>query len=269
MQRADLAATDQAVRAADEVPYRASAIERLTPAIVEVQLRPLAAPLEFLPGEFVLLEDRARRVPPRSYSIANAPRPDGSISLLITRVLEGQTSSWVHDRLSTGDDVTITGPYGTFVADPASTAPCLHLAAGSGLAPIRALIEAALAGAPDRSQTLVFSARTEADELHRERILSWQAAYPSFRYFRTLSRGPGAGPRGRVPEVLPGLCRELGGHEVFIAGAPGFVRACAIAAEALGAAPERLHTEPFFVETSSRTDSPSVPLAGAESRRRE
>ena len=261
MQREGLAPAEQALRAADEVAYRVSAIAARTPTIVEVQLHPLAKPLEYLPGEFVLLEDRDRRVPPRSYSIANAPRPDGSISLLITRVPGGQTSAWVHDRLSTGDEVIVTGPYGTFVADPAPTAPCLHLAAGSGLAPIRALLEAALSATPRRTQTLVFSARTETDELDRDQFHSWRASYPNFRYVRTLTRGPSPGPRGRVPEILPDLCADLGGHEVFVAGAPGFVRACAFAAEALGASTERVHTEPFFGEASSGTNSPPVPLA--------
>ena len=260
MPRTNVAATpDPAIPWRDEAPYRVTAIERLTPTIVEAWLHPLAKPLEYLPGEFVLLEDRDRQVPPRSYSVANAPRLDGSISLLVTRVSEGQTSSWVHNRLRAGDEVTITGSYGTFVADPLSAAPCLHLAAGSGLAPIRALIEAALDAIPRRSMTLVFSARTEADVLDRDRFLRWQEIHPHFRYVRTLTRGPGADPRGRIPDVLPELCGGLAEHDVFVAGAPGFVRACAFAAEALGAAPERVHTEPFFVEAPAWTAP--VPLA--------
>jgi len=105
----------------------------VTPTIVEVWLRPLGEPMGFLPGEYVLLEDSDRRVAPRSYSIANAPRPNGEISLLVTRVAEGATSSWVHDRLRTGDEVILTGPYGTFVADPSRTSPCLYLAAAVSL----------------------------------------------------------------------------------------------------------------------------------------
>jgi len=143
--------------------------------------------------------------------------------------------------------VTITGPYGTFVADPSSTAPCLYLAAGSGLAPIRALAEAALETIRRRPLILVFSARTEAEVLDRDRFLSWQAMHPHFRFIPTLTRGTGPGPHGRIPDVLPDLCPDLGGHEVFVAGAPGFILACASVAEALGAARERVHTEPFFV----------------------
>jgi CDP-4-dehydro-6-deoxyglucose reductase len=226
-------------------------------------MRPLAGRLPYLPGEFVLLEDADRMVPPRSYSIANPQRSDGLISVLVTRVAGGQTSGWVHDRLRPGDEVTVTGPYGTFVADPAAAAPCLHLAAGSGLAPIRALIESALEASPPRSLTLVFSAGTKADVLDRDRFLSWQGIHPHFRYIRTLTRGPGAEPRGRIPDVLPSLCPHLADHEVFIAGAPGFVRACALAAEALGAVPARMHTEPFFVELPVRTGPVSSPAGGA------
>ena len=73
-----------------EAPYRVVSVERRTTTILELWLQPLAGVLEYLPGEYVLLEDRAAAVPPRSYSIANAPRPDGLISLLITRVPHGR-----------------------------------------------------------------------------------------------------------------------------------------------------------------------------------
>lgn len=232
----------------DVAPYRVTGIERRTATIAEVWLRPVADSMTFRPGEYVLLEARDRQVPPRSYSIANAPRADGAISLLVTRVPGGQTSTWIHDRLRVADEVAVTGPYGTFVADPASRAPGLYLAAGSGLAPIRALVEAALEGSPPRSLLLAFSARTEADVLDRQRFARWRARHRHFRFIRTLTREAGPDPHGRIPQILPALCPDLAAHEVFIAGAPGFVGACASAAKVLGAAPDRVHTEPFFVE---------------------
>ena len=231
-----------------EEPHRIVGIEPRTPTIVELWLRPIASPLEYLPGEYVLLEDRDRQEPPRSYSIANAPRPDGLISLLVTRVLDGETSIWVHERLRVGEEVSISGPYGTFVDDPTSTAPCLLLAAGSGLAPIRSLLEAALSARRHRSLTLIFSARTEADVIDRERFAGWQARHPQFRFIRTLTRAAGPPPRGRIPALLPMLYQDLGDPDVFIAGAPGFVLACATAADGLGAQRARVHTEVFFVE---------------------
>lgn len=177
-----------------EEPYLVIGIERHTATIAELWLRPRGDALEYLPGEYVLLEDRERTVPQRSFSIANAPRPDGLISLLVTRVPDGETSTWVHERLRVGEDVSVSGPYGTFVDDPRSTAPALFLAAGSGLAPIRALLEAALASRIRRELTLIFSARTEDDVVDRERFEQWQAQQKRFRFIRTVTRGAGPPP---------------------------------------------------------------------------
>ena len=240
-----------------EEPYEVIGIERRTARIVELWLRPRGGALGYLPGEYVLLEDRERTVPPRSFSIANAPRADGLISLLVTRVPGGETSTWVHEGLRLGEEVAVSGPYGTFVDDPTSTGPALFLAAGSGLAPIRALLEAAVTTNTRLSLTLIVSARCEADVIDRERFADWESRHASFRFIRTLTRDAGPLPRGRVPALLPQLYAELADHDVFIAGAPGFVRACAAAADALGARRERVHTEVFFVEPQPWTGETS------------
>jgi CDP-4-dehydro-6-deoxyglucose reductase, E3 len=229
-----------------EEPYRVVGRAHRTPTILELRLRPLAAGLDYLPGQYVLLEDRDYTVAPRSYSIANAPRADEQLSLLVTHVPGGQASSWIHERLRVGDDVSVSGPHGTFVDDPASTAPALFLAAGSGLAPIRALIDGALPAGARPSLTLVFSAGSEADVIDGERFARWQSLHPRFRFIRTLTRAAGPGPSGRIPAVLPNLCGGLAGYDVFVAGAPGFVTACARAAEALDADHARVRTEVFF-----------------------
>ena len=231
-----------------EEPYRVLYAERRTATIIELWLRPAAGALDYLPGEYVLLEDRDHAVPPRSYSIANAPRPDGLISLLVTSVPDGETSTWVHERLRVSEEVGISGPYGTFVDDPTSTAPCLFLTAGSGVAPVRALIEAALSSDADRSLTLIFSARTEADVIDRERFAGWQARPPAVPLHPHPHPRRRPAPRGRIPALLPMLYQDLGDPDVFIAGAPGFVLACATAADGLGAQRARVHTEVFFVE---------------------
>ena len=40
----------------------------MTPTILELWLCPLTGPLEYRPGEYVLLEDPSGELPPRSYS---------------------------------------------------------------------------------------------------------------------------------------------------------------------------------------------------------
>lgn len=231
---------------APPAPYRVVSARPRTATITELWLAPLAEPLAFAPGQYVLLEDGSGVVPPRSYSIANAPRDDGAISLLVTRVAGGLTSPWVHG-LRAGDEVSVEGPFGTFVDDPTATDPALLLAAGSGLAPIRALVEAALAVGRRRALTLIVSARTDADVIDAERFAT-AARDGRLRFVRTLTRQAGPPPTGRIPAVLAAIVGDLAGHDVFIAGAPGFVGACARAAVTLGAEPTRVRTEEFFVD---------------------
>lgn len=241
----------------EDVEHVVEAIERRTPTIVELRLRPLGAPLRFRPGQYVLLGDVDYDVPVRSYSVANAPRASGDLTMLVTEVAGGETSTWVHRRLRPDDRVLVSGPYGTFVAEPESSAPVLYLAGGSGLAPVRALAEAAVENGRPEQATLLFSARAEADVIDRERFEEWERRRPGFRFLRTLTRADGPPPLGRIPALLPALFPDLARHEVYAAGAPGFVDACAEAARACGTRPGRLHTEAFFEEPKPWRDAPA------------
>lgn len=234
--------------AALEEPFEVVGLRRCTSAILEVWLRPLAGGLDFLPGQYILLEDRDHLVPQRAYSIANAPRADRLISLLITRVPEGPTSTWAHQGIRIGDDVDVSGPYGTFLDDPLSAAPALLLAAGSGLAPIRSLVEASLAAGRRRSLTLIVSARTEDDIIDPEVFTGWESRHCRFRFVVTLTRAVGDLAHGRIPALLPSLHSELSDHDVFIAGNGGFVAACTAAAKRHGARHSRVHAEVFVAD---------------------
>jgi len=259
--RRNVAVSDEAAdpwtAAIEQAPHRVVDVRACTPAIVEVWLEPLGDVLDYRPGQYVLLEDDAGTVAPRSFSVANAPRPDGRLSLLVTRVPGGQASTWVHERLVAGTQVLVSGPYGTFVDDPAATAPVLYLAGGSGLAPIRALLEAALPDPRRSALTLVFSARTRADVIDADRWATWQAREPRFRFVPTLTREPGPPPHGRIPTFLGEVAGDLGTGDVFIAGAAGFVADCAGAAMALGAPRARIHTEVFYGEPQPWSGQPT------------
>ncbi len=232
----------------DEYRYRVVQSRRVTPVVQQLELEPEDAAMAYRPGQYVLLSDVDFRMPQRSYSLANAPRPDGGVRLLVTRVPGGPTSCWVHDRLAVGETVLLNGPYGTFVLDPGASGPVLLLAAGSGLAPVRALAEFLLHEQRARPVTLFFSARTAADSIDHELLGAWDGQHPEFRYLRTLTRVPGAPAHPHVPDLLGDAVGDLTGWEVYASGPPGFVRACAAAAEVLGADPARIHTEEFFAD---------------------
>lgn len=236
---------------AEDAEFTVARKHQRTPVIAELLLRPAGPHLHYQPGQYVLLSDPGAGLMARSYSIANAPRRDGQISLLVTRVPGGQVSSWVHDVLSPGDRVLLSGPYGAFTAASGEAGPVLFLAGGSGLAPVRALAGAALSNRTRSGVVLFFSARTQRDLIDGKRFQSWQHRHPGkFRYLRTLTRADTDSPPpvGRIPVILGGWFPDLSGWQVYIAGAPGFVTASAAAAQACGARPGRVHTEEFFTE---------------------
>lgn len=218
-----------------------------TPRIAELRLRPVGQAMRFWPGQYVLLGEPRAQVPPRSYSIANAPRPDGEILLQVTRVDGGATSLWLHERLKVGDTLKLSGPYGTFIGDPSANTPVLCLAAGSGLAPILALSEAALRRGYRQPVTLLFSARTAADVYDRGMMAWWETKHRNFNYKVTLTgeQQPGL-LHGRIPEILPTLFKNLANHSIFIAGSPSFVADCTAAVKKQGAQQKLIHTEAYF-----------------------
>ncbi len=242
-------------------------IER-TPKIVEVRIRPVGDPIRYWPGQYLMVGDERAGAPPRPYSIACAPRADGEIVLLVARVPDGQTSNWIHDGLSVGDRVTVAGPYGTFIGDPGTDTPVLCLAAGSGLAPILALTDAALRRGFRHPVTILYSARTDDDVFDEGLVAWWTAKHRRFD-FRVTYTGdePPEGARftGRIPDMLDRLSTDLGRHAVYIAGSPDFVEGCVEAARSLGAADERIFVEKYHPQSPAETPPPSQLTAAGTS----
>lgn len=194
---------------AEDAEFTLAAKRQRAPVIAEQPLCPAGLPLRYRPGQYVLLGDPDAELVVRSSSVANAPRRDGLISLLVTRVPGGQLSGWVHDVLRPGDRVLLSGPYGSFTAAPGEPGLVLLLAGGSGLARVRALAEAALLHRAHARVVLFFSARTQRDLIDDQRFRSWQRRHPGrFRYLRTLTRADGPPPAGRIPAISQRLVRR-------------------------------------------------------------
>jgi CDP-4-dehydro-6-deoxyglucose reductase len=139
-----------------------SGVRNLTHDILEVRIA-LDTPLDYRAGQHANL-----KVPgvddPRSYSFATAPTPGGTAGLVfhIRLVPDGEVSGWLAGGGVTGARVGLDGPHGVFWLRQ-SDAPILCVAGGSGMAPIKAILEqAALARCP-RQVRYLFGARTQAD----------------------------------------------------------------------------------------------------------
>jgi CDP-4-dehydro-6-deoxyglucose reductase len=228
----------------------------VTPSIREVVLAlPPAPDFAWQAGmhvEFVV----PRASPNRVYSMVNAPGPDGRaaeglLRFYVTRHEGGLASGWLHDRLQPGASIELHGPHGDFTLPPeAMDAGFVALAGGSGLAPVLALAERALADGCAEDIELLLSVRTLADVYARDRLHGLATRFANFRYAIAITRETapdGAAWRtGRLPDLLAGEALELAAKPVFIAGPPEFVAACEVAATALGALDSQLKVESFL-----------------------
>ncbi|MEI7432069.1 MAG: 2Fe-2S iron-sulfur cluster-binding protein [Betaproteobacteria bacterium] len=217
--------------------------------VVELRLRPVGQPIRYWPGQYVTIGDPRADIPARAYSISNAPRPDGELVLQIARADTGVTSQWVHDKLEVGQSLKVSGAYGTFIGDPSVDTPVLCLAAGTGLAPILALAEAALRRGFKKPVTMVFSARGKDDIYSQGLMAWWRTKHRNFDYKITLTREQHEDYlAGRIDVVLPKLFPDLSKHTIFAAGSPEFVETCLATVKKLGAKDELIHSEGFFAQ---------------------
>lgn len=227
--------------------------------IIELSLRPVGKPIRYWPGQYVTLGDVRADIPLRAYSISNAPRPDGELVLQIARADGGVTSNWVYEHIQCGDSIKINGAYGTFIGDPSAETPVLCLAAGTGLAPILDLAEAALRRGYKKHVDLLVSARTLDDVYSVGMMAWWRAKHRNFDYKITLTREEREGYlHGRVNTLLPALYPDLSKHSVFIAGSTAFVDDCVAVAKSLGAQDELIHKEGFFAQQMGRTEGHQI-----------
>jgi len=121
------------------MPCKIAAISFPAPDIARIILRtPPATPLTFLAGQYVDILFRGLR---RSYSIANAPRADGALELIVKRYPGGLLSRYWFEEAAVGDLLRLEGPLGTFFLRDQPVDHLVLLATGTGIAPVKAILE--------------------------------------------------------------------------------------------------------------------------------
>jgi NAD(P)H-flavin reductase len=242
--------------------------ERRSPDLAVLTVRP-GEPFSYLPGQYLSVQVLRWPRVWRNYSIANAPRPDGSLDLHIRAIPGGQVSTaLVHDT-TPGDTILLGPARGSMVADHGSARDILCIAGGTGFAPIKAIIEGVAAqpagtGQPGAAQPartgraggtgrrirLFVGARRRADLYDLPDLARLESRCARLEVITALSDEPGAsGPHGLVHDVA----RQQASWQdcdVFVSGPPGMVRAT-LRALAHRASDEHLYCDPHD-ETGAR-----------------
>ncbi|HXX67936.1 MAG TPA: FAD-dependent oxidoreductase [Polyangiaceae bacterium] len=146
----------------------------------------------------------------RSYSIASAPDGSSRFAIAVTRVPFGPGSTWLH-RVEPGAVLRFVGPQGFFTRPAASAAPSLMIATGTGVTPLRSMMQAAIAAGSRAPMWLLLGVRGEEDLLYGNELRALADAHSFVRFEPTLSRPDPAwtGRRGYVQAHVRSLWREL------------------------------------------------------------
>jgi NAD(P)H-flavin reductase/hemoglobin-like flavoprotein len=209
-------------------------------------------PLAYRPGQYIGVQSARWPREWRNYSIANAPRDDGTLSLHVRAVPGGLVSTTLVQHTAPGDTLLLGPARGTMTLPDGPSRDLFCVAGGTGLAPVKAIAEQAAAlGGP--TITLLYGART-ADALYDLRDLQRLAAsYPVFNLITAVSDEPGG-------QALPDLIHERNewkDREVYVCGPPGMVRQAHAVLTELGVPAERVHYD--------EPDPPVPSVEGTES----
>ncbi|GAA0909495.1 FAD-binding oxidoreductase [Virgisporangium ochraceum] len=225
--------------------------------IALLRLRPEPA-YTYRAGQSMAVETSIRPRLWRTYSIANAPRADGTLDLHIKAVPGGQVSNALVDSVGTGDTLRLGAPVGArLTLDRDSGRHLLLLAGGTGLAPLKAVLEQLAAAEQPRRVTLFTGARTAADLYDAPALGRMEQQLPWLTVVPVLSHDPyHPGERGMVTEAALRHHNWLD-HDVYACGPDSMVSDAVARLTAAGIPADRIRTEDFEAEpyraTTTRT----------------
>jgi len=235
---------DQVIPEVKTLPARISSLEKLAPDVLSVKLRfPPNTLLNYLAGQYIdVIGPGGLR---RSYSVANAPAADNQLQLHIRAVEGGAMSDYWFNLAKVNDLVRINGPLGSFFMRPLVGLQVVFLATGTGIAPVKAILEQ-LASAPEMDQPLsvtVYWGGREPQDLYTNPY-QW---HPSLRYVPVLSRAPDGwtGTRGYVQKALLSDSPDLTRTVVYACGSDAMIQSAKAALTQAGLPGRRFYSDAF------------------------
>ncbi len=226
-------------------------IEPLNPRVLSVKM---AAELNYEPGQFVNVRVESNHLGTiqRSYSLACAPAPNKPLELQIKLLSDGKFSQWLQREAQPGNTITLEGPHGLcHISDEDLTAPSLLLAGtGTGLAPLLAITEAAMAQSYKGEIHLLFANRHSDDFYCIKRLQDLAADHNNLKLHLLAQQADVETPlqSGDVYQYLKQLSADIdmSRSAVFLCGAESFVQKMRKACFLQGASMKRIRADAFI-----------------------
>jgi CDP-4-dehydro-6-deoxyglucose reductase len=225
-------------------------VRPLTPEVLQLRLvLPEDSAVVYRPGQHldVVFDDGSRR-----HSFSMASKPDGPcLDFHVRRIAGGRFTDAALARLKPGDALEIELPLGGFRYHEEDERPLLMVATGTGLAPLKAMLEALLDDDDCPPVSLYWGMRTAEDLYLHAQIESWAPRLYEFRYVPVLSRADAGwrGRRGHVQQAVVEDFDDLSEHSIYLCGSPEMIADAKAAFLARGASAEHLYAEGFSIRS--------------------
>ncbi|MER6070434.1 globin domain-containing protein [Streptomyces sp. NPDC001817] len=189
-----------------------------TPDIAILTIRP-DQPYPFLAGQYTSVETPWWPRVWRHYSFASAPRSDGLLTFHVKAVPAGWVSNALVHRARPGDVIRLGPPAGSMTVDHTTDSGLLCLGGGTGIAPIKALVEDVAEHGARRSVEVFYGARTDHDLYDIDTMLRLQQSHPWLAVRAVIDQ--------RAHIQLPDALRDYGPwneYDAYLSGPPGMIR---------------------------------------------
>ncbi|MFD0316098.1 globin domain-containing protein [Streptomyces flavalbus] len=205
-----------------------------TSDVAVVTVRP-DQPYPFLAGQYTSVETPWWPRVWRHYSFASAPRPDGLLTFHVKAVPAGWVSHALVHRARPGDIIRLGPPTGSMTVDHTTSSGLLCLGGGTGIAPIKALIEDIAEHGRRRPVEVFYGARTDHDLYDIDTMLRLQRAHPWLAVRPVVEQQAQA----QLPDALRGY-GPWNEYDAYLSGPPGMIRSGVHAVLAAGIPAERI-----------------------------
>lgn len=221
------------------------AVAPLGPDVLHLRMAlPDEAPLDFQPGQYmkILLDDGSHR----SFSMASAPGGN-AIDFHVRQIAGGRFTTGQLPRLRPGDKLEVEVPLGNFSLRKEDYRPLLMVATGTGLAPIKSMLESLMDDPDCPPVSLYWGMRSAADLYLHDDIASWGERLYDFQYVPVLSRADESwqGRRGYVHDAVAADIGDLSEHAIYLCGSPNMIRDAKQTFMVLGAQAPFLYADGF------------------------
>src|SRR5215813_4036305 len=231
---------------------RVIGLEDLTHDIKRVRLEILSGgPFDFSAGQYAAL--RVATLPARDFSMANRP-DDPVLEFHVRHMSGGAASRYIVRNLALGETVRVEGPFGSAHLREHHTGPILAIAGGSGLAPIKSIVETALQRGARQPIQVYFGVRDERDLYLEPHFTALAAAHPNLRFRPVLSEPsrPTARRTGFVHDAIAADIGDLDGAKAYLAGPPVMVEAATAMLLDRGMPRQDIHADAFYTEAEKQ-----------------